>query len=366
MAEKSTLSRRDEDIAVLLSRLAALAREHQVPTLVLRAPATLSWLLGARWNVASTLDAACLDVIVDVSERPSLTVVTNAIEAPRLAETELAGLSIDWQVLPWWAARDGALPSGPGVGSDVTGDGCKDLSGAIAQLRRRLTDRQAATLRSVCRDASAAVSAVAARLAPGDSEYAAAGLMSAELLARELEPVCLFVAGGERMGQHRHPLPTSGLLGSRASLVCCARRHGLIASVTRIICFGPPPGIERYRALLEVEASFLDATRVGSRLGDVVTAGINAYAAQGFSSDEWTRHHQGGLSGWQPREFPAHPSSDLVLQPNTVVAWNPSGDSWKVEDTCLLGPDGVQPLVADPAWPTCQVAGRERPDLLII
>jgi antitoxin VapB len=187
-----------------------------------------------------------------------------------------------------------------------------------------------------------------------------------------MEPVCLFGAGGRRMGAHRHPLPTGQRLGDRANLVCCARRNGLIVSVTRIVCFRPPTPAQlaRYRALLDVEAAFLNASRPGERLGDAFTAGVRAYPANGFDTAEWTRHHQGGLSGWQPREIPAHRGSDAILPENGVVAWNPSANGWKVEDTCLIGASGAEPLVTDALsagsrWPMVDVAGRPRPDLLI-
>lgn len=354
-----------EDFASGLARLTGIGVAAGVDTLVVRSPATLAWLTGARVHVPNTLDAACFDLVISgIACGPTATVVTNAVEAPRLADTELAGLPLEWTVVPWTGDRSAELPTGPRVGADVPGAGRIDLSTATAGARRALTDRQAERLEAVGREAAEAVTAAAWRIEPGRSEYAAAGVLAQELLARQLDPVCLFVAGGTRMDRHRHPLPTGAALGDRASLVCCARRDGLIASVTRLVYFTPPPA-ERYRALLEVEKAFLDASVVGARLGDVVTAGITAYAAHGFAEDEWRRHHQGGLSGWQPREFPAGPDCPLALGENHVVAWNPSGDTVKVEDTCLVRAGGLRPLVHDPAWPAVPVGGRLRPDLLV-
>ncbi|WP_219414240.1 M24 family metallopeptidase [Pseudonocardia nigra] len=353
------------DLTEQLDRLTALGRELGVSTVVLREQASLSWLLGCRSHVPQTLDAACFDVVVDLVAA-TLTVVTNAIEAPRLRDTELADVDAEWTVVPWWEARDAALPTGPAVAADrpyadVTGAGRQ-----IAALRRTLTAHQAALLRTVCADAAAATTAAAGRISPGTTEYAAAGVLAAELLERALDPVVLLVAGDARMAAHRHPLPTPEPLGRRAMLVCCARRHGLIASVTRTVVFDGVHARERaaYTRLLQVERAFLDATAPGARLGDVVAAGTAAYAAHGFDPHEWHRHHQGGFSGWQPREYPAHPGSTDVVPAGSVVAWNPSGDGGKVEDTCLVGPDGPVPLVDDGVWPTVTVGGRPRPDLL--
>jgi Xaa-Pro aminopeptidase len=359
------------DLTGKLERLATLGS----PTVVLREQASLSWLLGGRSHVPQTLDAACFDVVVELADDVAasrLTIVTNAIEAPRLRDTELAGLgdradlTVDWTVVPWWEGRDAALPTGLGVIADRP---YADVAGAgpqVAALRRTLTAHQATRLRTVCADAAAAATAAARRLSAATTEYAAAGVLAGELLERALDPVVLLVAGDERIDAHRHPLPTARPLGRRAMLVCCARRHGLIASVTRTVVFDRVDARERdaYTRLLRVEQAFLDATVAGARIGEIVAAGTAAYAAHGFDPHEWHRHHQGGFSGWQPREYPAHPGSTDIVPDGSVVAWNPSGGGWKVEDTCLVGPDGPAPLVLDDEWPTVTVDGRTRPHLL--
>jgi antitoxin VapB len=356
------------DLTEELTRLAAVADAHGVTTLVLREPATLAWLFGARVHVPQTLDTACFDAIVDCAAPwPRVTVVTNTIEAPRLRDTELAGIDVDWCVLPWWEPRDQALPRGGTVGADRPLEGAVLIAGELAAARRVLTRGRQSLLREVCADAAAAATATAQLISPTTTEYEAAGVLAHQLLDRALDPIVLLVAGHDRIAPHRHPLPTTAPVGRRAMLVCCARRHGLVASVTRTVAFGELAAHERagYDRLLGVEQSFLDATRPGARLGDAFAAGVAAYAANGFPADEWHRHHQGGFTGYQPREFPAHTSSDAVVHEGSVVAWNPSGGGWKVEDTCLVGAPGPEPLVRDAAWPTVEVGGRARPDILV-
>lgn len=363
------------DLGEKIARLAALARTRGLDTIVLREPATLGWLLGARVHVPQTLDTACLDVVVHLDggdrARPALSIVTNAIEAPRLRDTELAGLDdacdVTWEVVPWWEPRDGRLPSGPGVGSDRALPDCAGVGADLAVLRHRLTTHQQDQLARVCRDAAAAATAAALALTPSTLGYAAAGELARQLLERQLDPIVMFVAGADRLDSHRHPLPLAEPVGRRAMLVACGRRHGLVASVSRIVSFDPLDDEQRdaYQRLLRVEQVFLDGSRVGARLGDVVSAGCAAYGIQGFEPDEWHRHHQGGLSGFIPREFPASASSDLVLGDGAVVAWNPSGAGWKVEDTTLVLPGGPHTLVADERWPRVELGGRQRPDVLV-
>jgi Xaa-Pro aminopeptidase len=356
-----------EDVPEKLAALASVAREREVDTLVLREPANLTWLLGGRVNVPQTLDTACLDVVVDLVGTPRITIVTNAIEAPRLRDTELAGIDAAWDVVAWWEGRDGRLPRGDRVASDRPLPGSVSAAPELARLRRRLTARQRRLLREVCADTAVAASATAAGLTPTTTEYQAAGLLARELLDRELDPVVLLVGGEGRLDAHRHPLPTGGSLGGRGMLVACGRRHGLVASVTRIVSFVPLEHRQRdaYERLLAVEQAFLDASRVGARLGDVVVAGTAAYGAEGFDPDEWHRHHQGGFSGFQPREFPAALDSDDVVPEGAVLAWNPSAAGWKVEDTALIDGDGPHLLVHDDEWPTVKVGDRLRPDVLV-
>ena len=169
------------DLPEKLSALATVARDRNLDTLVLREPANLTWLLGARVNVPQTLDSACLDVVVDVADQgqPRITVVTNAIEAPRLRDTELAGLHAEWDVVAWWEGRDPRLPRGDGVGSDRPLPDTASIAGELAAVRRHLTDHQQGLLRQVCVDAAGAATDAAAELAPTTTEFEAAGAVRA-------------------------------------------------------------------------------------------------------------------------------------------------------------------------------------------
>ena len=144
------------------------------------------------------------------------------------------------------------------------------------------------------------------------------------------------------------------------------RRHGLICAVTRMRAFTPLTPAERatYSGLLAIEAAYLDATRPGARIGDIVAAGTAAYAAHGFPADEWHAHHQGGPNGYTTRDYLASPATDHVAVERQAFAWNPSGGGFKVEDTVLATADGVEILSPDPDWPCTTVAGRQRPDVL--
>jgi antitoxin VapB len=146
----------------------------------------------------------------------------------------------------------------------------------------------------------------------------------------------------------------------------CAKRKGLIASVTRIVTFGdlPEQDYNSYLGLLGVEAALFDSTKVGSAFSEPLKAAIAAYPANGFDADEWTKHHQGGPTGYLPRDWPASTTSTQSIAEHQPIAWNPTGHGWKAEDTILTTTNGIKILSVDPNWPMKLFQGRHRPDLL--
>jgi Xaa-Pro aminopeptidase len=149
-------------------------------------------------------------------------------------------------------------------------------------------------------------------------------------------------------------------------LVFCARRHGLFANLTRFVYFRPPSAEERRLAadVARVEAAGFRASRPGVTLGAVYGAMVEAYAACGHPGAE-AFHHQGGSCGYGARDDVATPGSKVVLQPSNAMAWNPSLPGAKIEDTVVLRDGGLKILTVDPRWPTFDVDGRARPDLLV-
>jgi antitoxin VapB len=152
-------------------------------------------------------------------------------------------------------------------------------------------------------------------------------------------------------------------------LVTCARRAGLVASLTRIVCAGEVPEELRRRteSVARVNARLLAATLPGAVGSELFRAVADAYAGEGFPGEEHL-HHQGGACGYRTRDWVAHPSSADVVQAGQAFAWNPSITGTKAEETCVATPDGVEILTTTPEWPQISVraGGREylSPDVL--
>ena len=345
------------------ARIKALLEAKNLDAVVLKKGANVAWIIGGRAHIPTTLELSCLDVIV---YRDRIVVVTNKIEAPRLQAEELSG-DEELVVINWFEGREGQLPKGERIGVDGAESDRVNLQADIETLRRSLTDYEVNRLREIGKDATAALGEAMLDIDPDMTEVEVAGEIAEELWERNLEPVVLLVAGESRIHNFRHPLPTTNSLGSIAMGVICARRKGLIASVTRIVSFEKisTEMQDRYQRLLNVEAAFLDGTKVGATFAEAFTAGERAYLTHGFARDEWTKHHQGGPTGYLPRDFPAHEKTLQLIGLNNAIAWNPSAEGLKVEDTLITSPTGLEIVTEDPSWPSMEIAGRNRPAIVV-
>lgn len=182
-------------------------------------------------------------------------------------------------------------------------------------------------------------------------------------------PVCL-VAADDRIARRRHPLPTSRRIHEQVMIALCIERDGLVCSITRLVSFTLVSDDlrRRHEAVCGVEAAAVVGTRVGRSLRQVFAEIVESYARAGFR-DEWRLHHQGGSTGYQPRDVIATPENPTVVQANQAFAWNPSIAGTKGEDTMLATPEGFRWITAPGAdWPCreVQVDGQKvvRPEIL--
>lgn len=346
-----------------INAVRSIMEDKNLSAVVLRRNPNLAWVLAGRVHVPTTIDAACLDLIITATD---VTAVTNVIEAPRLIGEELpAGLTVI--AIPWWEGRDPKLPTGDQVGSDQGGAGRIDIGLEIEVARSSLTEFDRARYQVISEDSARALGEVMKLISHNDREIDVAGKITQALWSANLEIAFLGVAGERRAPLFRHPLPTEDPIGNRVVASICAKRKGLITSVTRIVSFEPWNEMyeAQYQGLLNVEAAMLDATIVGSPFSTPVIGASTSYGQNGFDETEWHRHHQGGPTGYLPRDWPATPSSARLISLNQPVAWNPTGKGWKTEDTWLATLDGPQLLSVDPNWPTRTVASRLRPEVLL-
>jgi len=353
-----------------LERIQGLLDQQELDALLLRRGASFAWATcgaASHVNLADSYGTASL-----LFTPGARYVITNNIESIRLQEEQnLAEQGWEFQVAPWYAENGAVaeLTQGMKLGADSPYPGATDLHAALARLRAALMPEEVERFRLLSRACAEAMDVAILATRPGLTEEQIAGMLAREAWGRGVEPIVNLVGTDDRIFRFRHPLPTAKRLHSYAMLVLCGRKWGLVCSLTRLIHFGRVPDELRSKAkaVAQVDAHFIAATRPGTKLRDIFREAMECYQLYGYTG-EWQLHHQGGPVGYEPREIFATPDTGDTVSLGQVYAWNPSISGTKSEDTILVGQDHNEILTAIPHWPVIKVTLRgqtiERPLIL--
>ena len=327
---------------------------------LIREQPNFSWVTaGGRGFLGLAATVSCGWVLVTADHAWLL---ANSIEGRRLMNEELPADMFELRTLPW--EEDGGLAR---LAEELAGDSLTtdaDWRDWFAAARVRLTLPEQDRFRALGRDAADALESVLKHAAPGIREFEAAGLLSSALWGKGIEPISLFTGADERGERVRHFIPSAKRAKTCLIASVCARRGGLIVSATRTVCFGSSPKPEKYRALLEVEAETYKALEACLPLAEVYQAICTAYTDNRLDG-EWLNHHQGGLTGYLPREIRIDGGTARRAASEEAYAFNLSCPGAKVEDTVLLVESRIEVITACGDWPVRRVGGRERPDILV-
>ncbi len=343
-----------DDHAIKRDRLLRIIADQGAQRLLLTSQPALAWYLeGARVHVS----LAAPPIVAALVSAEGDEVVLTGNESARLRAEELpAGVVV--RELDWSAAPAGIDPGLGTLAEDQVAD-------QLRAARAPLLPGELGRFRELGRDAARVLTEVLTGRTPADSELAVATALTGRIVGIGAEPLVVLVGGAGRVS-YRHPLPTREPLGRRFMAVICARRHGLVINVSRWVRFGPATDgeLSADERILAVEAEFLAGTVPGATLGDAFHAGCAGYAKHGFAADEWTRHHQGGIAGYNGRDPRGVVGATDRIVADQAFAWNPSAPGCKVEDTLLRTDKGFEVLTVDPEWPSTDVAGLARPAVL--
>jgi antitoxin VapB len=278
--------------------------------------------------------------------------VTNSIEEPRMrTEEHLADLGFEFRVSTWHRSEDpaAALTRGKKIATEA------EFEADLRDLRTHLTPGELERFRGVGKMAAHSMNQAIMQVRPGDTEYQIAGYLAGAVRSTGGSPIVVLIATDARIHQYRHPLPADKTLEKYAMLVLCLRYQGLVASITRLVHFGPiaPDLAAKIDAVAVIDAEMIAATQAGKTLGDVFAIAKHGYAQHGHPNaiDE---HHQGGSAGYKPREILAVEGDKTAIDVGQAFAWNPSISGAKSEDTVLLTGSAQQPevITAIEGWPT--------------
>jgi Xaa-Pro aminopeptidase len=290
-------------------------------------------------------------------------VIADNVQSSRVFEEEVAGLGFQLKERPWYDDPFevvAQLCHNKRVATDMGGHGCSQVrreADAVRALRRRLTKLERQRLRELGRTLTLAVEATCRNFDRGEREAHVAGHLAHRLIRQGVVPVDLRVAGDDRLARYRQPSFKSSPIQRRATIAVTGSRHGLCASVTRTVSFGP---VDReYRAdhslATMVDATCIFFSRPGEKVCEVFRRAKRIY--EKFDRPhEWTLDYQGHIIGYSPREVVLRPDSNLVLEPSTALAWSPSVQAARTEDTVVIDHRGYEVVTAPQNWPQLDVA----------
>jgi len=348
-----------------LGRIRALMVREELSNILITMQNNFLWLTGGRPYINSGVEHACGEILVTCDK---VYLLANNIEATRLVTEELTGLPLIKSEYSWWETtgqRDRLR--------ELTEDGRvitdSELAERFAALRWSLTAEEQERYFDTGKSVAQALEEVAYQVKPGLTEREIAVLIRQSSQNKGVNPWVNLVAADERNFQYRHPLPTDRKLEHYVMLVLTGQKHGLFAAASRLVHFGPiSEDIKRrHNAVLKVDVAFNANTRPGNVVKDAFAAGIVAYGKVGFG-DQWQYHHQGGMTGYNARDFRGTAECSVPITINQAYAWNPSIAGVKSEDTFLIK-NNESILLTQSTFPTVEVeyAGNcmSRPAILI-
>jgi len=338
--------------------LAEWLKQKSYSAILLRRNENIAWATGGavdtRVRIPQETQAAAL-LITAAGGRFYL---TSKNEGPRLHDEEFGATDFEPVLYDWYSdslLTEAKRLSGGKLATDhATGDLPVEN---IYSLRQCLSAPEIARYRCLCAEASASLVDVLQSLEPGESEHDFEARVAAVLLSAGILPSVMLMAVDDRLLKYKHAIARGAVLKNYGMLNLCARKWGLVVSITRYVHFGKLPAEleDRFRAAAYIHAAMLDATREGTTSAQIFAVIKNAYAKAGFA-EEIENHHQGGATGYNEREWLATPSGTQKVYNSQAFAWNPSVKGTKVENTVLLHDGVIHLLTQTPELPLVETS----------
>ncbi len=359
-----------EEFQWKLERLRKVMEEKRISSVLITRNDNFSWITsGGRGWVVSGSDKAVAWVLVS---RDSAYLISNNIESRRLLNEEING---DFELIEYKWYEDplekveGVLGVSPAADTEI--QGFLNISGDLKNLRIVLSEWEVDRARRMGEEIQEILEGVIENARSDMSELEIAGEIRRGFQINGYDLPVLLVFSERTRNLYRHNLPGNDALGRFFFVSICARKYGLVLSATRSAAFvRVPDDLETQHYLnAKIDARIMENTRPGKTLRDMFFTIRDIYSEYNHE-DEFEKHHQGGIAGYNSREEKAIPNSSTVLQASMLVAWNPTITGTKSEDTILLTDDGFEILTftEESRWPELNLGDNltRRPGIRIL
>ncbi len=337
-------------------RLAAFLDRNHLSAILLSRHENIAWFTAGQVEarVAAGTETAVTSLLI--THDGLRYYLTPKNEAPRLAAEEFNGLGYEPVQYPWYqspAPLLHELAGGTALGSDTPIAHARHVN--LTSLRAPLLPAEIARLRVLSRQTADVTASVLESLQPGITEHEMTARTAAALLERGITPTVLLMAVDDRIRKYKHAVPRQGVLERYGMVNLCARKWGMVVSITRFVHFGAVPA--------DLAASFTAAARINSELQHATQPGASSaqlfeVAREGYKStgaaEEIELHHQGGPCGYTERDWLITPAGEETVAATQAFAYNPSLRGAKAEDTVLAAEGHIEVLTETPSLPVIE------------
>ncbi|MCK4641411.1 MAG: M24 family metallopeptidase [Candidatus Marinimicrobia bacterium] len=367
------------EIAIKMEQVNKFIDEEGLKGILLTQVRNVYWMTAGLTNNQIVLNKDVGSASLLIMRNGEKYVICNGSEAGRLMDESLEDLGYELIMYNWYESNPlkdvrskiiYELADGGRIGSDIEYPGTVLKSDQFAKLRYSLTDTEIIRYKWLGRETTEAVAEVCRTLKPGMDEFEIEYMTVNALRARGIFPTVLLIAVDERIYNYRHALAGGAKLKNYAMVNVVAEKWGMPIAVTRFVHFGPLPEelAKKLQATAIVNAHYEAATVPGKPLAEIFEECKTWYAKVGFE-DEWQKHHQGGATGYNDREYCIYPGIEGTVQENQAFAWNPTITGAKIEDTIISYKDGFEVVTVSKDWPMISITINDKiyqqPDILI-
>ena len=354
------LSRRRGDVEEKHARIAGFLDATGHEAVLLGRADSVAWFTSGG-DLGQDLASEASSVLLYLT-RNSRAVLSDNVQSARVFEEELAGLGFQLKERPWHDHPGrivAELTHNRRVATDM---GCRGAPGSgdgdlLRALRWPLTRLERQRLRELGRTLTLAVEATCRNFDQGETEADVAGHLAHRLIREGVVPVDLRVASDDRLARYRQPTFKAAPIRKRATIAVTGRRHGLCASLTRTVSFGPldPDFRAKHAVAAMVDATCIYFSRPAEAVSEVFRRARRIYEKFGHPH-EWTLDYQGFAVGYSPREASLVPEAPLPLRSGMALSWSPSVGPARSQCTVVIDERGFEVVTAPQAWPRLDVA----------
>ncbi len=312
-----------------------------------------SWITcGGRGWVGKDTESSVASVLVT---KDRVFLISNNIEIERLLREEVKKDIFEPVFYKWYEPQSSALERiivGMKIASDIYMTGFKNIEKYIKPLRMVLTRWEIERAKKNGEEMERLLEDVVSSAKADMTEYELAASVEKAFTEKGFELPVLLVFSDESRNLYRHNLPRNKKLGRFFFVSVCARKGGIVLSMTRSAAFIEDKNILlQHKKNARIDAKIFTRTTEGKLLKEMFYIIRNIYKEEG-ALEEFEKHHQGGIGGYNSREEKAMPDSNTVLKKNMLIEWNPTITGTKSEDSFILGEKKYITFTKNSAWPS--------------